>query len=319
MDMTSTSSTQTAANQTASNHPSFEKTARKDMNEAGLSGSSMDSTQLVIGEGLLSGLREPKVLGSIVAVVLGLTLAYSAWTSHQATRLKTGNDALFTAQKALSDQQVREARIVLGLPAEAAKAEPPTSADAQKKQTEEEKAAEAKKRQAEQQESKQISEQLEKTQFEKFDVDAKYAGPIQQLKKVAEEYGSIRPGFEARVALAGLYFDHGDLTQAVEQYGKATESAPSALDRGLAFNLLATVQESAGKGSEALAAYEKAVSTGDSAAQADALFGVARTALALGKPERARTALEQVKKQFAETPMATRAESLLADLPADKK
>jgi len=304
--------------------PSFEKAARKDLNEAGLNGSAMDPAQLVIGEGLLSGLREPKVLGGIIASVLALTLAYSGWSTYRAKQLSEGADALFQAQKLLNDAQLKEARVAAGLPAEAieAKAQASSSEDSKSdsKKTQVEKEADAKiaaqKREQEQQEAKKVSEQLEKIQYEKFDVQARYGKPIEALQSVAEKYSSSRPGFEARVTLGGLFFDHGDFQKALAQFEAASKNAPSRLDQGVALNLLASTYESQGQVAEAFKAFERGVATGEPAVQGEALLGVARTAHLQGNTDRARAALEQAKKQFADSPLATRAESLLQELPA---
>jgi tetratricopeptide (TPR) repeat protein len=320
--MTSPSTTHTP--NSSSTHPTFEKAARKDLSEAGLNGSSLDSAQLVVGEGLLSGLREPKMLAALVASVLGLALAYSGWTSYRDKQLNEGSDALFKAQKTLSDALLKEARLAAGLPAEAHPQKPETASTEGKKSdakmSEAEKEAEAKaasqKREQEQAESKKISEQLQKIQYEKFDVQARYGAGVGALKAVAEKYVSLRPGFEARIALGGLYFDHGDLGQALVHYESASKNAPSRLDQGVALNLLAAVYESQGKTAEALAIFEKGVATGEPAVQGEALLGVARTAQLQGNSDRARSALEQIKKQFKDSSIASRAENLLQDIPA---
>lgn len=290
------------------------KNAKKDLQQAGLDANRLDATQIVIGEGILSSLREPKVLGGVVVAVLGVTLGFSLWTSHRESSLKVGNDALFLAQKDLDDTYIKAARTALGLPAEAAK--PAAPRDSGKKMTDEEKAAETAKRQAEQAEATKVNAELEKVRTASVDVDATYGTQVKKLREVIAEHGSIRPGFEARMVLGGLYFDHGAPAKAVTEYEAAAQSAPTQLDKGLAWNLVGTARESVGQFKEALEAFEKAVSSGESVVQADALFGVARSALKLENSKRSREALEQVKKQFADSPEAARADALLADLPA---
>jgi tetratricopeptide (TPR) repeat protein len=309
-----TSTTTPPVTHTHSSQGDFLKNAKKDLQSAGLDASRLDATQLVIGEGLLSSLREPKVLGVAIAAVVATVLGYSLWNSHQATRLKAGNDAFYLAQKGLDDTYLRAARTQLGLPAEAKKEAP--APDGDKKQTEAEKAAEGAKRQKDQAEATQVNAELEKIKTAPVEVDAVYAKQVKQLREVVAEFGSIRPGFEARMELGGLYYDHGAFAKAVSEYEAGANSAPTALDRALAWNLTATARESAGQSQEAFAAFEKAAASGEPTAQADALFGIARTAMKLDRAPRAREALEQVKKQFAESPQAARAESLLSEIPA---
>jgi tetratricopeptide (TPR) repeat protein len=311
--MTSTTTTPHSTQTQSSSQEDFLKNAKKDLQQAGLEANRLDATQIVIGEGILSSLREPKVLGGVVVAVLGVTLGFSLWTSHRENQLKAGNDALFLAQKDLDDTYIKAARTALGLSAEAAK--PAAPRDAGKKMTEEEKAAEKAKREAEQAEATKVNAELEKVRTATVDVDAAYGAQVKKLREVVAQHGGIRPGFEARMALGGIYFDHGAPAKAVTEYEAAANTAPTSLDKGLAWNLVGVARESSGQHKEALDAFEKAVSSGESVVQADALFGVARSALKLDNSKRAREALEQVKKQFADSAEASRADGLLADLP----
>jgi TolA-binding protein len=81
---------------------------------------------------------------------------------------------------------------------------------------------------------------------------------------------------------------------------------------------LGVTQENLGKSDEAFQSYEKAAASGEPAVQGEALLGVARTAKVKGNVERARSALEQIKKQFADTPWAAQADAQLLELPEVK-
>jgi|GEM_PF-4515258 len=312
--MTSTTTTQPSTQTQTSSQNDFMKNAKKDLQQAGLEAHRLDATQIVIGEGILSSLREPKVLGGVIVAVLGVTLGISLWSSHRDTRLKAGSDALFLAQKELNDTYIKSARTALGLAAEAPKPAAPRNDG--KKLTDEEKAAEKAKREAEQAEATKVGAELEKVRTATVDVDAVYAAQVKKLREVIAQYSGTRPGFEARMTLGGIYFDHGAPAKAVTEYEGAANSAPTGLDKGLAWNLVGVARESGGQHKEAMDAFEKAVSSGESVVQMDALFGVARTARKLDNTRRAREALEQVKKQFADSAEASRADGLLAELPA---
>ena len=148
----------------------------------------------------------------------------------------------------------------------------------------------------------------------KLDVDAKLAEGVKAYQGVIQKYDGTRPAVEARIALADLYYNHGEPAKAVPLYQAAADHSSGTFERALAFSSVGYAQENAGKPKEAQQAYEKALNLGETSLKGDLLLAMARCYQALNDNAKARTTYDQISSQLPNTEYAKKAESLKADL-----
>ncbi len=154
-------------------------------------------------------------------------------------------------------------------------------------------------------------------EFAKFDVDGKLKDGISALTKVTEEFPSTLAGFDAKMELGSLYFDHGENAAAYEHsaqwFESAAASAPSNEQSITALYNLGFAQEAMGKCGDAVKTFDRAMNSGSGPFQGELLRGKARCQETLGDKAGAKATYENIIKQlpnsesakFAETKKAT--------------
>jgi tetratricopeptide (TPR) repeat protein len=254
--------------------------------------------------------------GAIVGVVV-VGVAVGVTLNRKEEQGEAGKNALFLAQKAYET----EMKTVAGVK-ELPPAKPPVAAkdgkdakDANASKAQQAASEAADKARAEQE--KANSKLLEDTMFAKLDVDAKFPETIKKYKGVIDQYGGTRAGFEARMALGSLYYNHGEAGKAIAPLQAATESAPGSFEKSLAFSALGYANENAGKPQEAVAAYEKALGAAGAQAEAvkgDLLLAIARSYEALKDSAKARSTYDRIISELPNSDAAKTAESLKTQL-----
>jgi tetratricopeptide (TPR) repeat protein len=235
---------------------------------------------------VLSGNTRYPIIG--LAVIILAIVGYSMISSRNEARTQAAQSALYQAQKLVLAETPKIKKPAP--PAPAAKPGEPAP---------------------------KAAEPIEEPQFDaKYDVDQKMAGSVQALRKVSEDYGKTRAGFDAALSLGDLYQNHGEPAKAAPWYVKAGEIAPDSLGRALAYASQGYALEESGKLPEARQAFERVVNSGEAALKGDALLGIARIHQRLGETPQAITAYDQVISQMPGTDSAKTAETLKAQLPA---
>jgi tetratricopeptide (TPR) repeat protein len=148
--------------------------------------------------------------------------------------------------------------------------------------------------------------------FTKTDVDAKFPETLKGYKAVVDQYSGTRAAFEALLAMGALYSNHGEPAKAVSWLQKATESAPSSADRAEAYFSLGYALEGSGKYSEAVQAYQNAMSAGEPVAKADLLLAIARNQDLMGDKAKSGATYDQIIKEYPNSDQAHTAVSLKA-------
>jgi TolA-binding protein len=154
--------------------------------------------------------------------------------------------------------------------------------------------------------------------YVKFSVDAKLPEGIAALKKVAESFPGTPAGFDAKMELGGLYFDHAENSTAYEQAGKwfesAAASAPSSDQTIAALYSLGFTQESLGKCADAVKTFDRAMNSGSGPLQSDILRAKARCQETVGDKVGAKATYESIIKLSPGSENARFAESKKASL-----
>jgi len=151
--------------------------------------------------------------------------------------------------------------------------------------------------------------------FKKTDVEAKFPETIKGYQAVVDQYPGTRAAFESLLAMGALYSNHGEPQKAVSWLQKASDMAPSSNDRAEASFALGYALEGSGKYTDAIQAYEKAMSAtsaGAPVAKGDLLLAIARNQELSGDKVKARETYDQIIKQFPNSDQAHAAESLKA-------
>lgn len=232
------------------------------------------------------------VVAVIVLAVIGSGVAVFMMTKKE-ERVDQGRNALFLAEKNLDEQMKKMAQ-----PAETssnleAAVKDPKAANAARMKA----AAEA-----------------DAVSYQHFDVDAKLGDTVKQLQAIGQGYPNTRPGYEAMMLLGKLYLDHGQALKAQEWFVKSTESAPTKLDKALAWSSAGYANENDGKFKEAIEAFDKAIAQGEGVLKGDVMMGKARSYQALKDNGQAKTTYDQIISQLPNTEYSKSAESLKARL-----
>jgi tetratricopeptide (TPR) repeat protein len=129
----------------------------------------------------------------------------------------------------------------------------------------------------------------------KLDVKKSYPQATEALEKVATQYSKTRSGYEARITLGNLFFDHGQPGEAAKQYEQASEAAPTEIERNLALNTQGTALENNGQCTDAIRVWEKALRTADKELpRGDIYLGIARCQETLKDTQGARSTYERI-------------------------
>jgi TolA-binding protein len=154
--------------------------------------------------------------------------------------------------------------------------------------------------------------------FVKFEVDEKLKGGVAALERVSEEYASTLAGFDARMQLGSLYYDHATGPAAYEKaatwFAKAADGAPSSEQAASALYSLGYAQESLGKCGDAVKTFDRALNSGATYVLADLLRAQARCYETLGDKENAKKSYERLAKSLPNTEDAKFAEMKKAAL-----
>lgn len=137
--------------------------------------------------------------------------------------------------------------------------------------------------------------------YQKIDVDSQYGDGIKKLATVAENYPGTRASFEAVLQIGNLYYDHQSPEKAILWFSKAADGAPAQLEKASALSALGHAQENAGKFSDALQSYDKAINLGEGSLQGDLLLAKARCEEALHDVAQARSTYDQILAKLPET------------------
>lgn len=141
--------------------------------------------------------------------------------------------------------------------------------------------------------------------FMKFPVEEKLKGGIAALERVSEDYSSTLAGFDAKMQLASLYFDHATDAAAYEKAAKwferAANGAPSSDHAGAALYGLGYTQEALGKCDEAVKTFERAANSGANALLGDLLRAQARCYETLGDSANAKKTYERIEKELPQS------------------
>jgi len=146
--------------------------------------------------------------------------------------------------------------------------------------------------------------------FQAFDVDAKLAQAVTALETVAKDFEGTLPGFEAMMALGGIYFDHGNSEKSRGWFEKAEKNAPGSRDRGFAALNVAYTFENTAQPELAIQWFQRSLQTNDEAYAADASFGIARNQIALGKGEKALEIYDSLISKHPNTEISKSAQTL---------
>jgi tetratricopeptide (TPR) repeat protein len=234
-----------------------------------------------------------------ILVVLGALfaagLAFAVIANQREERAEAGRNALYKARATL-EKELKDLAVALA---------PPTPAPASEK-----KGKDADKKP----DPTPPPPGPETVAFRKFDVDAKLAGGLKGLQAVTAEFGDTRAGFEAKLMLGDLYYDHGHPAKAVQWYQAASEAARAGLEKAMALSSLGYALEGSGKAAEAAATFEKALDLGEAGLKGDLLLSVARAHELAKEPAKAKAAYDRILSQLPNTDHAKTAESLKAQL-----
>jgi tetratricopeptide (TPR) repeat protein len=137
------------------------------------------------------------------------------------------------------------------------------------------------------------------------------------FEKAATSHGGTGAG-----ALAQLYVGHAALRLA--DYDGAAKAYQAFLDavakddplRFAGYSGLAAAQEAKGDRKAAIASLEALVNLGSETDEDAALLSLGRMYVAENEPEKARKSLERIVKDFSESSLRSKAEELIATLPA---
>lgn len=147
-----------------------------------------------------------------------------------------------------------------------------------------------------------------------------YSGRVPEaqslLAEVGQDAGASRSAAAYADMMAGdLHFPHGELDQAMASYDKAAAEAPDNLrPYALADKVLAL--QAAGKNAECAAAAQSFLETSPEHLMAPQVHvALARSQMALGQNDAAKTTLQRISLQYPNTPWADWASSRLQTSP----
>lgn len=154
--------------------------------------------------------------------------------------------------------------------------------------------------------------------FVKFDVDAKLKEGVPALTKVAEDFAGTLAGFDAKMQLGSLYYDHAENPAAYEKalhwFESAASAAPGADQSAAALYNVGYAQEALGRCADAVKTFDRAVNAGSGPFLGEILTGKARCQEATGDKAGAKATYESIVKQLPGSEAAKLAETKKAAL-----
>lgn len=232
--------------------------------------------------------KQKKLVAVTIVILLAATLAASLYLNKRNAFRVQASEALFKARQALSVEMKTYAESLKPVAKPAAKKD--------------EKAIAA----------------LPNIEFVKFDVDAQLKAGIAALEKVAAEFPGTQPGFDAKMQLGSLYFDHATSPAAYglasQWFEKAAATAPSNEQSITALYNLAYAQEALGRCADSVKTFDRALNSGSGPLLAELLRGKARCQETLGDKVAAKATYENMIKLLPNTEAAKFAEMKKASL-----
>ncbi len=237
----------------------------------------------------MSASKQRRLLFAGVVILLATTLAASLYlTKRNAFRLEA-SEALFKARKTLETELTAySATLAKPLPkkADAKKAEPAPAAPS--------------------------------LDFLRFDVGSHLPGAVVALSDVAQTYPNTLAGFDAKMELGSIYFDHGGGVDAYEKarqwFESAANQAPSKEHSVAALYNLGYAEEALGHCADAIKTFERGINSGAGPLLGELLRGKARCQTLLGDSAGAKTTYESIEKRLPGTEHARFAETKKASL-----
>jgi TolA-binding protein len=223
---------------------------------------------------------------ALVVVALAIMLVVGFSLSRREAKAGEARNALFAAEKAMETELK-------------AMAPPAPKADSKAAQKAEKPPA---------------AETADDIENKPMDVDAKFPNTVKGFQSVIEKYSGTRAAYDAEMALGHLYLEHGQGAKAEPWFQKATEKAPSGLERPLSWVGLGYARESMGKNADAIQAFERAISYGEEGIKGDALLSIARNQEAMKDTAKAKETYDRIIRELPNTEAAKNAELFKAAL-----
>ncbi|MFZ9595816.1 MAG: tetratricopeptide repeat protein [Bdellovibrionia bacterium] len=220
-------------------------------------------------------------------LVLGFIAAY--FINQKGTQSEQARNALYLAEKALESE-------VQALQAPPSPENEKTNA-ALEKSTSQKKSDRA---------NAALRDQL---RYVSVNVDQKFPETLKKLEEVVRQFPSTRAAFEARLKLGELYYSHGEASKSLSWFEKSVQSASSKFEKTLALSSLGYALENTGKKSDAVTAFQKALSLGQTWVKGDLLLATARCYEALSDRAKARSTYDQILAELPNTDYSQAAEA----------
>ena len=229
--------------------------------------------------------RKLLIVGGVV--VLAATLAASLYLSKRNTFRAAAADALFHARSKLAD----EMKALAPAPA-------PIEKDAKGKA--------------------KPAAPVPSMEFAKFDVDSKLKEGVAALQKVAEDFPATLAGYDSKMELGALYFDHAENPAAYERalrWFEAAGSSASTTDQTIAsLYSLGYTQEALDRCADAVKTFDRALNSGSGPFLGELLRAKGRCQEKLADKAGAKATYDSLIKQLPGTEHAKFAEMKKASL-----
>ncbi len=232
-----------------------------------------------------------RTLAMVLAGILVAAIVVGFWLSRREEKAVAASQALFLAQKSLSEEQtkfsesLRPATPAVSVASKDKKAKNPPAPAAAPDIT-----------------------------YRRVNVEETFKAGVPALQLAATQYSGTLAGTEAALTLADLYYRHGQWDRSAEWFEKAQRSATVSLDKVSAWAGHAYALENLGKRDAAVVSLERALQVGEESWKGDLLLALARNQAALKKSDAAKATYERILKELPGTEAATTAESLKARL-----
>jgi len=248
----------------------------------------MSEEQQKISQPGISGylIQHSKQLSTLLIAAIIIVALSAVWMHFKDKKLEGARSALFEAAQLLEKEEL-------------------AVQDTQKKDIEKNKPA--KKKAA-------PDEATPPPQFQELDVNATFPKTIEAYKKIITQYPGSLPAFQAQITLGNLYFDHKNLTIALEYFKAALKNAPSSLEKVSTYFLIANTQENSSQYQEAVQSIQEALGYKIDFLKGDLLIAQARCFEQLKDKEKAKSVYDKVLADLPNTPFAEAAEVYRAKL-----
>ncbi len=256
-----------------------------------------------IREYLETSLKEHKeiiaVLGGIVAIGFVGALAFSRYEGKS----EQAREAYYLALKTFESEMkplIEKAKTSLPEPKSEPKSKVASKDDAARQKAREEAQA--------------MGLAITKVTFQKLDVDTAFPESVKRFKEVDEKFAKARAGYEARMKLGNLYYEHGEYAKALPWFEKAQTTAPNGFEKSIAYTAIGHVQENLGKPTAAVMSFQKAIDSGAGINKGDLLIAIARCYESAHDTAKANSTYDQIISDMPNSEQARYAEILKGKL-----